>query len=152
MTIKTLVSAAVLSVAVAAPVAMASDFEDQIAARKAVMEIAKYNMGILGAMAKGKVEYNAELASEAATNMLAVASIKAPSTWPAGSDNSKVDDTKAKPEAWSNYEDVMAKHQSWVAASETMAANAGNGLDALRGSIGALGKSCKGCHSEYKAK
>jgi len=33
-----------------------------------------------------------------------------------------------------------------------MAENAGNGLEALQSSIGDVGKSCKGCHDDYRAK
>jgi len=46
----------------------------------------------------------------------------------------------------------MAKHANWVSAAEAMAAAAGNGLGELKSNMGALGKSCKSCHSEYKAR
>ena len=36
------------------------------------------------------------------------------------------------------------------AASKTLSAEAGNGLDALKGSLGAAGKTCKACHQEYR--
>jgi len=47
----------------------------------------------------------------------------------------------------------MAKGKiEYNAEAAVLAAEAGNGLDALRAAIGDVGKSCKGCHDEYRAK
>jgi cytochrome c556 len=37
-------------------------------------------------------------------------------------------------------------------ASAALASVAGEGLDALRSKIGDVGKSCKGCHDNFRAK
>lgn len=137
--------------------AVAADkpFEKRIEARQAHMQVVKYNMGILGAMAKGKREYNAELADAIANNMLKAATMNNMSMWPKGSDNSVAgleDFTKAKPALWADDSKVGEKHKAWVKASRNMAAEAGQGLGKLRKAMGALGKSCKGCHKAYKAK
>lgn len=149
-------SAVSLAALIATPVVAAdAPFEKEIEARKAHMEVVKYNMGILGAMAKGKRDYDADLAGAVAKNMLSAATMNNMSMWPQGSDNS-VDGlselTKAKPGMWAEDSEVDAKHNAWVKASETMATEAGKDLASLRKAMGPLGKSCKGCHKAYKAK
>ena len=149
------VSAVSLAALVAMPVAAEQPFEKEIEARKAHMQVVKYNMGILGAMAKGKREYNAELAEAVANNLYAAASMNNMTMWPQGSDNSVAgleDLTKSKPEMWAADSKVGEKHEAWVKASEQMVSAAGQGLDSLKNAMGPLGKSCKSCHKAYKAK
>lgn len=148
-----LLSAGTLAALVAMPVVADEPFEAEVEARKAHMQLAKYNMTVLGGMAKGKRDYDADIASAVAQDMLAVATMNNMTLWPEGSDNS-VDgvDTKARPDIWAEGSDIMDKHLAWVEASETMAEDAGKGPEALKKAIGALGKSCKGCHKAYKAK
>ena len=149
------VSAVSLATLVAMPVAAEQPFEKEIEARKAHMQVVKYNMGILGAMAKGKRDYDADLASAVAGNMLNAATMNNMSMWPKGSDNgvdALEDLTKAKPAMWAADSEVGEKHTAWVKASENMAASAGEGLASLKKAMGPLGKSCKGCHKPYKAK
>ena len=136
---------------------MAEDFpfEDQIEGRQGYFQMLKFNMGVLGAMAKGKRDYDAELAQSIANNLKNASLMDNSLMWPKGSDmdaEGLSDKTKAKPGLWAADSDVGEKHKNWVAKTEIMAANAGQGIDALRAAIGPLGKSCKGCHEEYKAK
>lgn len=129
--------------------------KDQIETRQAIMSIHGYYMGKLGAMAKGKMPYDAELAARAANNMLATSKIDSQDLWSPGTDNSVpelADLTSAKPEGWSEYEKLSKISTDFNAALADLAANAGTSLDALRGSIGGVGKSCKGCHDIAKAK
>lgn len=140
---------------VALPAMAEQPFEAEIEARKAHMQVVKYNMGILGAMAKGKRDYDAALADAVAKNLHAAATMNNMTMWPKGSDNSVEglsDLTKSKPELWAEDSEVGDKHQAWVDASATMATAAGQGLDSLKEAMGPLGKSCKGCHDAYKAK
>lgn len=148
-----MLSTVTLGTLMAMPAVAEQPFEKEVEARQAHMELVKYNMGILGAMAKGKREYNADVATAVAQDMLSAANMNNMTLWPKGSDNS-VDglETKAKPGMWAADSEVGEKHMAWVKASENMAAEAGKGLPALKGAIGALGKSCKGCHKAYKAK
>lgn len=152
--LKAVVCSTVLAT-VAAPAMAETPFETEIEARQAHFQVVKFNMGILGAMAKGKREYNAELAEASAKNILKAATMDNGAMWPKGSDNgvdALADVTKAKPGIWSNFPDVQDKHKAWASASEKLASTAGQGLDSLRQNIGPVGKSCKGCHKEYKAK
>lgn len=133
--------------------AMAEDpFENEIKARQGYYQVIKYNFGVLAAMVKGKKDYDAEMANTAANNILTMSTLNNSQLWPKGSDNSQLDYTRAKPGIWENYPDVKEKSGNWKAAVETLAGEAGNGLDALKGSFGPVGKACKACHDDYKAK
>jgi cytochrome c556 len=136
---------------------MAEDFpfEDQIEGRQGYFQMVKFNMGVLGAMAKGERDYDAKLAQAIADNLKNAALMDNALMWPKGSDmdaEGLSGKTKAKAAIWQEGSDIGEKHENWVAAVNTMAENAGQGVDALRGAIGPLGKSCKACHKEYKAK
>ncbi len=135
-----------------APVMAEEPFEDEIDARQGYYQMVKFNFGVLGAMVKGKKDYDAEAATTAANNILTLSKLNNSMLWPKGSDNSQLDNTNAKPEIWENFADVKEKQGNWVAAVEKLASEAGNGPDALKKSFGPVGKSCKSCHNDYKAK
>lgn len=124
-----------------------------IKARQSLMQLYSYNIGILAAMAKDKMEYNAELATEAASNLLAVNSLGQSTLWPEGSDNANPEnaENRALPAIWETYPKIAEKGKALNEAVVAMAAEAGNGLDALKGNIGAVGEGCKGCHDDFRA-
>lgn len=134
------------------PAVAEGPFEDQIEARQGYYQMIKFNFGILGAMVKGKKEYDADTATTAANNIYTLSKLNNGMLWPKGSDNNQVEGTNAKPGIWENFSDVQEKSGKWKSAVETLAGEAGNGLDSLKASFGPVGKSCKGCHDEYKAK
>lgn len=125
-----------------------------IKARQALMQLYSFNLGILGGMAKGKIEYNAEAATAAADNLLAAVSMNQSAMWPAGSDNATDGNrsNRALPAIWSSYPKIVDAGQAMHEAATAMQAVAGNGLDELKGAMGAAGKSCKGCHDDFRAK
>ena len=129
-------------------------FQNQIEARQALMNVYRFNLGMLGAMAKGEMPYDASMASDAANNLLAAANMRNGAMWPAGSDMSApglANMTAAKPEIWGDMSDIGEKSRALRAAAEAMSAAAGDGLDALRSNMGALGDGCKGCHESFRA-
>ena len=132
--------------------AIANDpMEKAIKARKAQMQLYAWNLGQLGAMAKGAVPYDAAAASAAADNLLAVVSLNGMTMWPQGSDSTAMaGKTRAKVEAWTTWPAIGKKSEAMTAAATQMAAAAGGGLDSLKGAIGEVGKGCKGCHEEYR--
>ncbi|WP_299182291.1 cytochrome c [uncultured Neptuniibacter sp.] len=137
---------------VTAPAVADEVFKDEINARQGYYQIIKYNFGILGAMVKGKKDYDADIASTAANNIYNLSKLNNGMLWPKGSDNSQLDNTKAKPGIWENFADVKQKQSDWQLAVEKLASDAGNDLDSLKKSFGPVGKSCKSCHDDYKAK
>ena len=137
-------------------IAVAADdfpFKKQIQARQSFMKVYAFNLGLLGAMAKGEADYDAKLASAAANNLLAAAKMENSAMWPAGSDagaEGLKDKTRAKPKIWSSFPEVGEKHQALTDALTAMTAEAGNGLDAVRANMGAVGDGCKGCHEPFR--
>jgi cytochrome c556 len=147
-------AAAIMLVAGLGSVAEAADFSNQIKARKALMQVYAFNMGQLGAMVKGKMPYDANAAKGAAGNVLAAASMYGRAMWPKGSDNTApglAGKTRAKPDIWSNFPKVKEASMGLVAAAKTLSAEAGNGVDALKANIGAVGKACGSCHKPFRA-
>ncbi|NKB64143.1 MAG: cytochrome c [Gammaproteobacteria bacterium] len=124
-----------------------------IEARKGEMQLRSFNAGPLFGMAKGKIEYNAELAASAANNLKTLMALDMGRAWPEGTGNDNYPDaTRALPAIWSNYSDLVGYAEDYAKAVNDLAANAGNGVDALKANIGALGQSCKGCHDDMRAK
>jgi len=126
--------------------------ERGIKARQAQMTLYAFNIGILGAMAKGDVDYNAEGAGLAASNLAALSAVWMPGAWLPGSDNASVKGTAALPKLWQDMADVGAKGQALAEAAQAMTLVAGTDLAGLRSGIGAVGKSCGACHESYRAK
>ena len=125
------------------------EFADHVQARQSLMQVYRFNLGILGGMARERTPYDAEAAQAAADNMLAIANMKNGAMWPAGSDMSAEGYegvSYAKAILWENHEQTAEKSQESKAALEAMAAVAGTGLDAVKANIGAVGNGCKGCH------
>ncbi|MFY0680022.1 MAG: cytochrome c [Thalassovita sp.] len=121
-----------------------------IKARQAQMTLYGHNLGILGAMAKGTIEYDAASASNAAASLAAVAKMDASKLWLPGSDNASVEGTRALPAIWQDGSDVGAKAMAMIAGAEAMEAAAGSGLDALRGAMPGVGGACGACHKAYR--
>ncbi len=133
--------------------AMADAREDAIEARQGYYRMVKHNAGMLFGMVKGDIPYDAAGATTHAKNLSALANLDTGSMWPEGSDKASMPGkTRALPVAWETFPAIMEKQAAFVKAAETLAANAGNGPDALRADIGALGASCKGCHETYRAR
>ncbi len=122
-----------------------------IKARQGQMQLYAHNLGVLGAMAKGDMDYNAETAQAAADNLLAVSGLNAMTMWPQGSDNS-LGNNRASPDIWTNFPDVVTKAGALSTAAGDMAAAAGKDLDGLRAAMGPLGGACGACHKAYRTK
>lgn len=130
-----------------------STFENQIEARQSFMRVYAFNLGLLGSMAKGETPYDAQRATDAAENLLANSKMKNGAMWPAGSDADApglVGVTRAKAVIWSSFPEVGEKHQALTDALTELVAVAGDGLDAVRSNMGAVGNGCKGCHEPFR--
>lgn len=120
-------------------------------ARQAQMQLYSFNLGILGAMAKGTVEYNADAASAAAGNLASLSSLNQMAMWVPGSDSDTLGDaSRALPAVWAEGSKAQAIGMEMASASAAMAEVAGTGLDGVRGAIGAVGKTCGACHDDYR--
>jgi cytochrome c556 len=121
--------------------------EDAIKYRQSAMFIQGQHAGRLGAMAAGRVPYDAPVAVANAEVMLQISRLP----WAAFGPGTE--GGKAKPEIWK--EQPKFKELSERLMSETdklfVAAKAGN-LDALKTAMGAVGESCKTCHDSFRSK
>lgn len=126
--------------------------EKMIDARQGYYQVVLHNAGILFGMAKGDIEYDAGSAQNAADNIVKLTSLEVGSMWAAGTSKEEMPGkTRALKKIWDTWPAIGEKSAAWKKASADLAGSAGNGLDALRANIGALGASCKGCHDEYRA-
>lgn len=121
-----------------------------VKARQSIMQLYAFNLGQLGAMAKGDVEYNADAASAAAGNLASLTQLNQMAMWPQGTDNENDPHTRALPAIWTSFPDVGAKGKALADAAAAMQVAAGTDLDSLRGAIGAVGSSCGACHKAYR--
>jgi cytochrome c556 len=124
-----------------------------IKARQGEMQLRAFNAGPLFAMAKGKMAYDAAKASMLADNLVKLMDIDISSSWVKGTDNKNYpDDTTTLPKLWTTYPEIGKYGKKYATAVRELAAVAGKGEDQLKSKIGALGKSCKGCHDEFREK
>ena len=119
-------------------------------ARKAHMQLYAFNLGILGGMARGNAEYDAEAASAAAANMAALTSMAQAAYWPMGTDNESMEGTKALPNLWTDFAGAAKIGGDLAAASAALAETAGDGLEALQAGMGPVGGACGACHRTYR--
>lgn len=146
---------AALGLAIAAGAATGQDAQakalsDATKARQAQMQLYAFNLGQLGAMAKGEVAYDSAAASAAAGNLASLARLDQGRLWPEGSDEMGVDGSRAMPAIWENMPDVMTKAADLVTATTAMEAAAGTDLASLQAAMGAVGGACGACHKAYR--
>ena len=144
---------AVIGLSVAFSASAAKDpNEKAIEARQAVMTLQSWYAGPLFGMAKGDIEYDAEMARSFAAHLDAMAGLDAGAMWPRGTGNDAyAGKTRALPAIWSTWPEAGRKGEALSEATAALAAVAGDGPGALRSKIGAVGKACKGCHDDFRA-
>lgn len=149
---KKLMTTLATCVALAVPgIAMAQDLTPHVTARKSLMGLYAYNLGVLGGMAQGQTPYDADMARAAATSLFHLSRSGSARMWPAGSDSvSMPGATRALPAIWESGSDIGARAGALAAATEAMMAAAGTDLASLQGAMGALGGACGGCHQAYR--
>jgi cytochrome c556 len=121
--------------------------EDAIKYRKASFTVMSAHFGRLGAMANGRVPYDAKAAAENADTVSALAKLP----WAAFGEGTDKGETRAKPEIWkesAKFKEASDKMQAEI-VKLNVAAKAGN-LDALKAAFGPAGASCKACHDNFR--
>ena len=120
--------------------------DDPIAIRQASMEKVGAASKLLGNMAKGKTEYNAETAQNALTEIRDAVVIFI-ENFPEGSDTGK---TEAAPNIWEDMEGFQAASMKFIKDAEEAIEPAGENLDGLKASFGKVAANCKSCHQVYR--
>lgn len=133
----------------AAP-ALAMDANPAVKARQSHMQLYAYNLGILGGMAKGTVDYDAAAAQTAADNLAGLATMNTMSFWQPGTAMGEVEGSNALPALWSADSTAGKIAMDFAAAAQALQAAAGTDLASLQGAMGGVGAGCGGCHKAYR--
>ena len=119
-----------------------------VAARHAQMQMVAYHTGVLGAIAKGEMEYSAEMVDAAAANLRDLAKMNKATLWTAGTEQGATEGSRAKPEIWSDAAGFAAKMTDLETAAAAMIGAADQG--AVGAAMAGIGGSCKACHEGYR--
>ncbi|MBE3638755.1 c-type cytochrome [Mangrovicoccus algicola] len=119
--------------------------DPQVVARTDAMKTIGRNMRVLGDMAKGSAAFDAAAAQEAAAAVAAeAAAIPALFEDPAQDPASE-----SRPVIWEQYDDFTAKAADLERAASGAASQITAAAD-LGPAMGAIGATCKACHSTYR--
>ncbi|MBA4503531.1 c-type cytochrome [Marinobacterium marinum] len=126
---------------------MAADPEDAIHYRKGAFSAMAWHFGTMGAMVKGKMDYDAEDFSRRA-DIVAQLSKLPMEGFIAGSYEGDTDALPAIEKEWDKFEGGMNMLVENTAALAE-AAKSGD-MAQIKPAFGEVGKSCKGCHDNFK--
>ena len=142
------IAAAALITSLSAPaLAQFQKPEDAVKYRKAALTVMGTHFGRIGAMANGRVPFDAA----AADNSAAIVQTMSALPWEgfvAGTDKGE---TRALPEIWTEQAEFKKGAEKLQAETAKLSAAAKTGdLDAVKAAFGAVGQSCKACHDAYR--
>lgn len=123
--------------------------EDAIKYRQSAFTVMAAHMGRIGAMAQGRVPFDAKVAADNAVIVSTMARLPFTAF---GEGTDKGMPNRAKPEIWKDSAKFKAAADKMVAEIGKLetAAKAGN-LDAIKTAMGGVGGSCKACHDDFRA-
>ena len=123
--------------------------EDAIKYRKAALSVTAAHFGRLGAMAQGKVAFDAKAALENAEVVANLAKLP----WAAFGEGTDAGETKAKPEVWKQNAKFKEAADKYQAESVKLLAAAKTGKeDAFKAAFTATAGTCKSCHDDFRNK
>ena len=121
--------------------------EDAVKYRKAAFSVMGTHFGRIGAMANGRVPFDAKMVAENA----AIVETMSKLPWAGFGEGTDKGETRAKPEIWTEqakFKEGADKMQAEV-VKLSAAAKTGN-LDNVKAAFGAVGQTCKACHDAYR--
>lgn len=119
--------------------------QEQVHYRQSLFTLVGHHMGKMGAVMKGKMDYDAATISDSA-NVLAVLSAVAHEGFKL---ESAVAGSEALPDIWKKPEMFNKIMGDFVTATAELAKNAGTEAG-FKQNFPAVGKTCKGCHNKFK--
>ena len=117
--------------------------------RQQIMDANGKAMKLVSGMIKGERPYDAKAAADAMKSIQDSA-LKFVGLFPPGTE--KGEKTQARPEIWQSkkdFEDWGKQLQADAAKAQEAAAG---GLDSMKTAMAAVGKTCSGCHDDYRVK
>jgi cytochrome c556 len=117
--------------------------------RQSVFSLLGSNMGALGAMAKGEIPVDAVVVEKNALRINQLSMMIADYT---RTDTSGFEmKTRAKDAVWQEQEKFLDNIEKLTTTSSTLIAAAQSGDEsAIKKAIGGVGKSCGGCHDDFR--
>ncbi len=147
--IGTLLSAAVIGLAISATAAAQAKPEQLVKQRQAAMTLQGKYFGPLGAMAQGKAPYNAELVRHNA----AFLDVLAKMPWDGFAASTKDVKSATLPAVFTDaakFKEAQDRLQSEI--SKLVSVSKSGDEAAVKAQLGAVGKSCGGCHENFREK
>ena len=123
--------------------------EDAIKYRQGALTVMGAHFGRIGAMANGRVPFDAKVAADNADIVASMAKLPWAAFGP-GTDKAPIP-TRAKAEIWTDQAKFKESSDQLVAESTKLAAAAKTGnLDALKTAFTATAGTCKSCHDAFR--
>jgi cytochrome c556 len=121
--------------------------EDAIKYRQSALFVMGQHFGRLGAMANGRIPFDAKVAADNADVVADMAKLP----WAGFMAGTDKGNTKAKPEIWTEQAKFKEGSDKLIAESAKLAAAAKTGnLDSLKTAFAATAGTCKACHDAYR--
>jgi cytochrome c556 len=147
---KILVCFAIVVSTIGAAYAQFARPDDAIRYRQAVMFIIGEHVGRMAAVVKGKQPYNREHFAQNAALVETLSKLPLDAFLVAGSDKG---DTKMRSEALRNQEKFKQATQNMETEVAKLVSAAKSGdFDVIQAQFGAVGKSCKECHRQFRSR
>lgn len=141
-----------LALSITAPVlAQGMKADDQIGFRKATYKFMELNMGRLKGNVEGTFDINTVKSAAMAIN--AAAQTKPELLFGEGSDKSAKYKVEARTEVWTENDKFVKAHDKLRSAAGALVVAVESGdKGKIKEAFGDVGKSCKACHDDFKAK
>jgi len=123
--------------------------EDAIKYRKAAFIVMGAHNSRLGAMAQGRIPFDAKIAAENAEIVAAMAKLP----WVAFGEGTETGDTRAKAEIWKDsakFKDLANKLQ--LESEKLVLAAKSSNQEAFKTAFTATSGTCKSCHDDFRSK
>ncbi len=118
--------------------------------RQSVFRLFRYNLGTISGMARGTVEFDAEIAERNARRIAAMAPM-IPELFAAMDTRDYTLETEALPVIWEQFDLFQERAQALVDGANTFAdIAAGGDRMATLGAIRAFGANCGNCHETFR--
>ena len=147
---KVIASLAIAAAAITLSAPAAAQFakpEDAVKYRQSALFVMAQHFGRIGAMANGRVPFDAKAATENAEVVADMAKLP----WAGFGPGTDKISQKAKPEIWTEQAKFKEHNEKLVAETgKLLAAAKTNNLDNLKAAFGSAAGTCKACHDAFR--